>query len=104
MNFLAGLNPEFVQVRIQILSKEEIPSIEETISLIQAEEHRRSVLLEPQTVNGSALLVAKKDHHEKEKTDMSQHSGKENQWKESKDNLWCTYCKKKGIQKRSVRN
>ena len=104
MNFLAGLNPEFVQVRIQILSKEEIPSIKETISLIQAEEHRRSVMLEPQTVNGSALLVAKKDHHEKEKTDISQHSGKENQWKENKVNPWCTYCKKLRHSKEKVRN
>ncbi|GAV66138.1 LOW QUALITY PROTEIN: UBN2_3 domain-containing protein, partial [Cephalotus follicularis] len=37
-DFLAGLNPEFDQVIIQILGKEEIPSLEETISLIRAEE------------------------------------------------------------------
>ncbi|GAV70798.1 UBN2_3 domain-containing protein, partial [Cephalotus follicularis] len=39
-DFLAGLNPEFDQDRIQILEKEEIPSLEETISLIRAEESR----------------------------------------------------------------
>ncbi|GAV59939.1 UBN2_3 domain-containing protein, partial [Cephalotus follicularis] len=39
-DFLAG-NPEFDQVRIQILRKEEIHSLEETISLIRAEESRR---------------------------------------------------------------
>ena len=33
-DFLAGLNPEFDQVRIQILGKEDTPSLEETISLI----------------------------------------------------------------------
>ena len=37
-DFLAGLNPEFDQVRIQILGKEDTPSLEETISLIRAEE------------------------------------------------------------------
>ncbi|GAV59099.1 UBN2_3 domain-containing protein, partial [Cephalotus follicularis] len=37
-DFLASLNPKFDQVRIQILGKEEIPSLEETISLIWAEE------------------------------------------------------------------
>ena len=46
-DFLAGLNPEFDQVRIQILGKEDTPSLEETISLIRAEESRRSIMLEP---------------------------------------------------------
>ena len=36
-DFLAGLNPEFDQVRVQILGKEETPSLEETISLIRPE-------------------------------------------------------------------
>ncbi|GAV76996.1 UBN2_3 domain-containing protein, partial [Cephalotus follicularis] len=40
-DFVAGLNPEFDLVRIQILGKEEIPSLEETISLIRAKESRR---------------------------------------------------------------
>ena len=56
-DFLAGLNPEFDQVRVQILGREEIPSLEETISLIRAEESRRSVMLEPQVSNGSALVT-----------------------------------------------
>ncbi|GAV66127.1 UBN2_3 domain-containing protein, partial [Cephalotus follicularis] len=38
-DFQADLNHEFDQVKIQILRKEEIPSLEETISLIQAEDH-----------------------------------------------------------------
>ena len=37
-DFLAGLNPEFDQVRVQILGKEETPSLEKTISLIKVEE------------------------------------------------------------------
>ncbi|GAV61024.1 LOW QUALITY PROTEIN: UBN2_3 domain-containing protein, partial [Cephalotus follicularis] len=40
-DFLTGRTPEFDQVRIQILGKEEIPLLEETISLIRAEESRR---------------------------------------------------------------
>ena len=91
-DFLAGLNPEFDHVRIQILGKEHTPSLEETISLIRAEESRRSVMLEPQTMDGSAL--ATKTNHEKEKSYQSQHFGRDNQWKENKDNLWCTHCKK----------
>ncbi|XP_044504086.1 uncharacterized protein LOC123224478 [Mangifera indica] len=92
-DFLAGLNPEFDQVRLQILGKEDTPSLEETISLIRAEESRRSVMLEPQTMEESAL-VAKTDHQEKGKSDLPKYPGRENQWKENKDNLWCTHCKK----------
>ena len=90
---MAGLNPEFDQVRIQILGKEDTPSLEETISLIRAEESRRSVMLEPQAMDGSTL-TAKPDHQEKGKRDLHKHQSKENPWKENKDNLWCTYCKK----------
>ena len=92
-DFLAGLNPEFDQVRIQILGKEDTPSLEETISLIRAEESRRSVMLEPRIMDGSAL-AAKTDHQEKGKIDLPKYSGRENQFKENKDNLWCTYCNK----------
>lgn len=35
---LAGLNPKHDQARVQILGKEDIPSLEETISLIWAKE------------------------------------------------------------------
>ncbi|KAH7516297.1 hypothetical protein FEM48_Zijuj10G0120300 [Ziziphus jujuba var. spinosa] len=68
-DFLAGLNPEFDQVRIQIIGKDCTPSLEETISLIRAEESQRSVMLEPQTMEGSAL-AAKIDHQDKEKGDL----------------------------------
>ncbi|KAG0452767.1 hypothetical protein HPP92_025197 [Vanilla planifolia] len=49
-DFLAGLNPEFDQVRIQILGKEETPPLEETISLVRAEGSGRGVMLQPQTL------------------------------------------------------
>ena len=43
-------------------------------------------MLEPQTLDGSAL-VPKTEYPEKGKNDMPKHLGKDNQWKENKDNL-----------------
>ena len=45
-DFLADLNIEFDTIRVQILGKEDIPSLNEVISLIWAEEERRGVMLE----------------------------------------------------------
>ena len=50
-------------------------------------------MLKPQTLDGSAL-VAKTEYQEKGKNDLPKHLGRDNQWKENKNNLWCTYCKK----------
>ena len=92
-DFLVGLNPEFDQVRIQILGKLEVPCFNEVVRLIRGEESRRSVMLKPQTLDGSAL-VSKIKYPEKGKNDMPKHLGRDNKWKDNKDNLWCTYCKK----------
>ena len=70
-----------------------MPSLEETISLIRAEESQRDLMLESQTIEGSALAT-KMDHQEKGKGDLLKNSGRDNQWRENKDNLWCTHCKK----------
>ncbi|XP_059639462.1 uncharacterized protein LOC132281810 [Cornus florida] len=90
-DFLAGLNAEFDQVRVQILGKEEVPSLNETISLIQAEKNCRGVMLEPQALEGSAMVTKteRPSIQESGKADLSQFQGKG-----SKDTLWCTYCKK----------
>ena len=80
-DFLVGLNSEFDHVRIQILGRECTPSLEETISLIRAEESRRSVMLEPQTMDRSTL-AGKIDHQEKEKSDLPKHPDRK-----IKDNL-----------------
>ncbi|GAV88664.1 UBN2_3 domain-containing protein [Cephalotus follicularis] len=66
-DFLVGLNLEFDQVIIQILRKEEIPSLEETISLIRAEESRRGIMLEPQAFEGSALVTQNAHAQQEEK-------------------------------------
>lgn len=44
--FLAGLNMEFDEVRVQILGKEELSSLNEAFVIIRREEGRRSVMVE----------------------------------------------------------
>ncbi|XP_039145764.1 uncharacterized protein LOC120283005 [Dioscorea cayenensis subsp. rotundata] len=91
--FLAGLNIEFDQVRVQQLGKEETPSLEEVYSAIKAEENRRTVMLETQPAIGSAMISTKPNHsrgHTPRQTE-----GKPEVYKSSnRDGLWCNYCKK----------
>lgn len=84
-DFLVGLNAEFDQVRIQILGKEDVPSLNEVIALIRAEESRRGIMLEPVTTDGSAM-VAQDNTNRNQTKDTTQN--------DPRDNLWCTYCKK----------
>ncbi|KAK3014800.1 hypothetical protein RJ639_009131 [Escallonia herrerae] len=100
-NFLADLNMEFDQVRIQILGKKELPSLNETISIINAEESRRGVMLYAQPVEESAMLgkfIDKNLKFNAEKTSASHTANSEVGRMESrplnKDKMWCTYCKK----------
>ena len=60
--FLAGLNIEFDAVRVQILGKEDLPSLNETIAIVCAEEERRGVMLETPMVENSALMTRKMQH------------------------------------------
>jgi hypothetical protein len=55
--FLAGLNIEFDQMRVQILGKESLPSLNEVFSVIRAEEGRRTVMLDAPNTEGSAMLI-----------------------------------------------
>ena len=102
--FLARLNVEFDLVRVQVLGKEEIPSLKETIAIIRGEEGRRGVMMEPQPTDGSAL-VTKAANLRAVKSDQLQLNaysrgvGRNNGLSEgsrvgNKDSLWCTYCKK----------
>ena len=88
-DFLVDLNVEFDQVRVQILSKE-LPTLNETTSIIQVEESR-SVMLESQNMEGSAMIAnkgidQKANTTDNKRTDRSKASNRAN-----KDNLWCTY-------------
>nr|KYP63417.1 hypothetical protein KK1_017986 [Cajanus cajan] len=65
-DFLVGLNPEFDQVRIQILGKSELPSFNEVVAIVRSEESRRNLMLDSPIVESSAMVA--------------------------KSYLWCTYC------------
>ena len=102
--FLSGLNIEFDLVRVQVLGKEEIPSLNETIAIIHGEEGRRGVMMEPQPADGSTLvtkaanLIAVKSNQQQSNA-YSNGIGGINKLSEgsrvvNKDSLWCTYCKK----------
>jgi hypothetical protein len=55
--FLVGLNIEFDQVRVQILGKESMPSLNEVVSLIKAEEGRRIVMFDVPNIEGMILIT-----------------------------------------------
>ena len=58
-DFLAGLNSEYDLVCIQILGHAEIPSLNDTISLVRAEESHWGIMLDTQPMASSALLSSK---------------------------------------------
>ena len=53
--FLVGLNIEFDQVRVQILGKESMPSLNEVVSLIKAEEGRIIVMFDVPNIEGDDI-------------------------------------------------
>ncbi|RVW77722.1 Retrovirus-related Pol polyprotein from transposon RE1 [Vitis vinifera] len=103
-DFLVGLNPEFDQVRIYILGKQEVPCFNEVVALIRGEESRRSVMLEPQTLDGSAL-VAKTEDSKQGKNDLPKHldSGATDHMT-SKSQLFHTYTPSPSNKKIAVAN
>ena len=85
-DLLAGLNSEFDAVRVQILGKEDLPSLNEVISLIRVEEGRRGVMLEAIFGESSALVSLKTHNQSKGPRDEKKPV--------DRDSLWCTFCKK----------
>ena len=49
---------EFDQVRVQILGKEDLPSLNETISMIRVEEERRGVMMNETPIAESSVLLS----------------------------------------------
>lgn len=103
-DFLAGLNSKFDQVRVQILGKDKVPSLEETISMIQDEESRRGVMLEAQNLEGSAMVVAKPELSHPIQENVKEVQFPKTFGRDNKKNLWCTYCKKTDTQRKLVGN
>ena len=79
--FLACLNLEFDQVRVQILGKDKLPSLNEVFSIVRSEENRRGAMLGGSNMEGSTLLSSNKSW--KQSTNQNK-SGREGQW--------CTFC------------
>ena len=57
-DFLAGLNVEYDQVKVQVLGKEDIPPLNELFSIIRIEKGK-SVILNTPTTKGSDLVPMK---------------------------------------------
>ncbi|XP_022761888.1 uncharacterized protein LOC111307857 isoform X2 [Durio zibethinus] len=93
-DFLAGLNVEFDQVRVQILGKQDLPSLNEVISMVRAEESRRGVMLDSVHVEGSAMVSNGGKNQSLEQLPISENGKGDSAKTSNHDNLWCTYCKK----------
>lgn len=52
-----GLNSEFDQVRIQILGKPQVPSLNEVVAIVRSEERRRNLMLDTPSIESSAMMV-----------------------------------------------
>ncbi|RDX78684.1 Poly(ADP-ribose) glycohydrolase 1, partial [Mucuna pruriens] len=76
-DFLVGLNPEFDQVRIQILGKSEVPSFNKVVAILRSKESSRYLMLGSLVVESSAMFAEKSKDGQPKKTDV-----------------WCTYCNK----------
>lgn len=103
---LAGINMEFDQVRMQVLGKVDVPSLNEVFYLIQAEEGRRNVMLDSPTSEGSALVATMKPSSNNYGSSEQNQDNKESYKSPiNKDDLWCNYCKKnQRIPMRHARN
>jgi len=54
---LAGLNVDFDPVRIQILGKDDLPNLNEVVSIFLVEESRRGVMSKTKSLETSAMLT-----------------------------------------------
>ena len=88
---------EFDQVRVQILGKEDLPSLNETISMIRVEEERRGVMMNETPIAESSVLLS--TARNLKNSGMEHQPGADN-WRlyfsqiTNKNPIWCTYCKK----------
>ena len=78
-DFLVGLNPEYDQIRVQVLGKIPFPSHEDAYSHVQQEESRRGVMLYQAPIEKSGLAAS----HDQPKIIPS-----------DKDHVHCEYCGK----------
>ncbi|KAJ1412616.1 Zinc finger, CCHC-type superfamily [Sesbania bispinosa] len=96
--FLHGLNSEFDPIRVQILGKDILPSLSEVFHIVRGEETRRLVMLEGgSSVDGSALVTSKGPiDGSASASGKGPVKGSSFPIKASRDDRWCSYCKKMG--------
>ncbi|TXG72343.1 hypothetical protein EZV62_000922 [Acer yangbiense] len=82
-------------VRVQILGKNELPSLNEVISMVRAEKSRRGVMLQPSPLEGLAMVSTGGNRSPLKLDQLTNDNGRTDFPKPSnRDNLWCTYCKR----------
>jgi hypothetical protein len=84
-DFLAGLDPGFDQIRVQVLAQDPTPNLRSTYAFVRREELRQAAMLTSPPHESSALMTI-------------QHSPSalvsSGSWKlEDKESLFCTHCK-----------
>lgn len=85
---MAEINEDQNQVRIQILGKEKMLSLNKVISLVTTEESRREVMLKARAADNLAMATCLQITSIREEPSNNKNLG------ENKDNLWCTFSKK----------
>ena len=59
-DFLAGLNLEYDQIRVQVLGRSPFPTLREAYALVQQEESCRSAMVHAPVLDRSAMVVGPK--------------------------------------------
>ena len=89
VEFLAGLNPKFDQVQIQVLGRDKLSTLNEVFAIVRSEENRKGAMLSEHNIESSAIISSDKEGaggkvwKAAAQTKISGHEGQ-----------WCTYCKK----------
>ena len=95
-DFLAGLNAEYDQIRIQFLGKDPFPSLRQTYGYVQQKESRRSAMLNAAPIDRSGTVA--NSFSKPTKVEPVRIS---DQKSSAKDNLTCDYCRKPRHTKKS---
>lgn len=86
------MNLKYDQVRIQIMKKEEILSLNELILIIRSEESKRRTMLQPHYTDSSAIIS--QDCKPRQQLKKVIYYENATLGANSRDNLWCTFYKK----------
>ncbi|CAL5418427.1 unnamed protein product [Camellia sinensis] len=89
-DFLAGLNLEYDQIRVQVLGRSPFPTLREAYALVQQEESRRSAMVHSSIQDRSALAVTPPSRAPRPSPVQSGSQGT----LVDRDRLKCDYCGK----------